>query len=170
MKQESFCADGFDENDHFEKIMEKYSDMVYRLAYALVKNRYDADDIYQEVFLCYFRKKPVFLGEEHEKAWFLRVTMNRCRNHWKSAWMRRITELTEDDRLEETRMEEEGFELIETVRTLPEKYRAVIHLFYYEDMSIEEISNVLRAKPSTVRTRLTRARRLLKERLEESDV
>lgn len=62
-----------------------------RLAYSLVKQKFDADDIHQEVFIRYLRKKPIFQNQENEKAWFLRVTINCCKNHWKSAWMRKIT-------------------------------------------------------------------------------
>lgn len=71
-------------------MIQKYSDTVYRMAYSLAKNRYDADDIHQEVFVRYLSRKPVFENEEHEKAWFLRVTINLCRNLWKTAWKRKI--------------------------------------------------------------------------------
>lgn len=143
----------------------RYSDMVYRMAYSMLKHKQDAEDIHQEVFLKYLRKKPVFENGEHEKAWFLRVTVNFCKNHWKTAWKQRVVSLGEKD-LAET-AEEETDELIEVVKRLPQKYRAVIHLFYYEEMSVEEISGVLGIKPSTVRTQLTRAREKLKELLKE---
>ncbi len=159
MKSE--CTDDFHIN-----IIKKYSDMVYKLAYSLVKTRFDADDIYQEVFMRYIRKDPKFHSPEHERAWFLRVTINCCKNQWKSPWAQRMVELDEDSSPAAAEPCE-GQSLIETVKELPEKYRAVIHLFYYEGLSVEEIGRVTRSKASTVRTRLTRARRLLKERLEE---
>lgn len=155
----------------------QYSEMVYRLTYSLVKDRYDADDIYQEVFTSYIRKNPQFQSKEHEKAWFIRVTVNCCKNFWKSAWQSRTEGLIEavqkkrEDMLagaeESADQEAQKLAMIEQVKLLPEKYRIVIHLFYYEDMSIEEIGKVLKSKPSTVRTQLTRARRVLKKRLKE---
>ena len=75
--------------ERLKKTILQYSEMVYRLAYALVKDKYDADDIYQEVFAGYIRKNPQFQNEEHEKAWFIRATVNRCKNFWKSAWQSR---------------------------------------------------------------------------------
>lgn len=146
----------------------QYSEMVYRMAYSLVKDRYDADDIYQEVFTSYIRKNPQFQSKEHEKAWFLRVTVNYCKNFWKSAWQSRTEGLIEAVRKMESPDERvQNPTIIEQVKLLPEKYRIVIHLFYYEDMSVEEIGKVLKSKPSTIRTQLTRARRLLKKRLKE---
>ena len=158
----------------YEEVISRNSETVYRLAYSLVRTRSDADDIYQEVFLRYVRKNPVFDSAEHEKAWFMRVTVNCCKNFWKSPWMQRRNAF-EDDVLEQggldNRMvsgnaDEDQF-LIETVKQLPEKYRVVIHLFYYEELSVEEIGKITRSKASTVRTRLTRARRLLKSLLKE---
>ena len=78
MSSKSLCADDLE-------IIEKYSDMVYRMAYSMVKNRFDAEDIHQEVFMKYLKKTPVFENTDHEKAWFLRVTVNHCKNLWKSA-------------------------------------------------------------------------------------
>lgn len=152
-------------NEHlYEDVIRRNSATVYRLAYALVKTRSDADDIYQEVFLRYVRKAPVFDSAEHEKAWLIRVTINCCKNFWKSPWMQR-TEPLERDVLEKDETVDGNQLLIETIRQLPEKYRVVIHLFYYEDLSVEEIGRITKSKASTVRTRLTRARRLLKELL-----
>ena len=90
MKQESLCADDF-------TVIQRYSDMVYRLAFSLVKNKYEAEDIHQEVFVRYLCKKPLFESAEHEKAWFLRVTINLCKNLWKTAWKQKFTQLDEAD-------------------------------------------------------------------------
>ena len=73
------------------KTIQKYSDMVYKLAYSMVKDQYDAEDIHQEVFIKYIDKSPNFESEEHEKAWFLRVTINLVKNLWKSAWKQKVT-------------------------------------------------------------------------------
>lgn len=160
MKEESCCADDF-------QMFQKYSEMVYRFAFSLVKNREDAQDIHQEVFVRYICAKPALESEEHEKAWFLRVTVNLCKNLWKTAWKRKVVggyEEREEGQIVELKEEDN---LIDVVKKLPQKYRMVIHLFYYEELSIEEISRILQAKPSTVRTQLTRARQQLKELLKE---
>jgi len=152
-----------------QKVIEKYSPMVYRLAYSLVKSRADADDIHQEVFLKYMKYRSRFESEEHEKAWFIRVTTNQCRNWWKTAWRKRIVSLSEykEEDVTQDFSVEKNEDIIEIVKLLPQKYRVVIHLFYYEELSIEEISNILGRKTSTVRTQLTRARKQLSELLKE---
>lgn len=149
--------------DSGEGVVRTYSGMVYRLAFARTGSREDADEVFQEVFLRYFRKKPVFRDEEHRKAWLIRVTVNCCASLWNSPWRRRIEPLTEDIVWEAP--EDNG--LWEQLQKLPDKYREVIHLFYYEQMSLEEISRALHRKNSTVRTQLTRARAMLKTLLEE---
>lgn len=159
----------------YEEVIRRNSETVYRLAYSLVRTQSDADDIYQEVFLRYVRKTPVFDGAEHERAWFMRVTINCCKNFWKSPWVRRRYAF-EDDAAEQKALaqgaacapgDENQHFLIDTVKQLPEKYRVVIHLFYYEELSVEEIAKITQSRASTVRTRLTRARRLLKGLLDE---
>lgn len=147
-----------------EQIIQHYSAMVYRLAYARTGSRQDADEIYQEVFLRYIRKNPRFQSPEHQKAWFLRVTVNCANTFWRSPW-RQMEPLKEDTAFE-TR---EEVDLSYALQKLPPKYREVIHLFYYEDLSVEQISRILKRKPSTVRTQLTRARTILKTWLKEED-
>lgn len=150
------------------EVIEKYSNAVYRMAYSLVKNKYDADDIHQEVFAIFIVKRPKFENAEHERAWFMRVTVNLCKNLWKTAWRQKVVSLDEDfeENIEmASELKDDG--IIDVVRTLPFKYRTVIHLFYYEEFSIKEISDILKMKPSTVRTHLTRARAKLKELLEK---
>ncbi len=144
-------------------VIKFYSNMVYRLAFARTGTKYDADEIFQEVFLRYIRKQPVFENEGHRKAWFIKVTVNCSKKLWGSAWKRKIVPL-EETVLFETK---EDIDLYNELQQLPAKYREVIHLFYYEDMSTEEIAEVLERKNSTVRTQLTRARALLKNILKE---
>lgn len=148
-----------------EEAVERYSDTVYRLAFSQMKCRSDADDVYQEVFLRYFHKRPAFASEEHRKAWFLRVTLNCCKKQWSSSWRRRTVPLEEGDGF--VFPEPEETDLREQLLRLPARYRAVLHLFYYEDMTVEETARALGRKPATVRTQLTRARRLLKEYFDE---
>lgn len=160
MEQQSLRTD-----DCSEKVIRQYSDMVYRLAFARTGTKHDADDVYQEVFFRYVRKKPVFIDEEHRKAWLIRVTINCSNNFWNSLWNKRTGELSEELIFEA----KETIDLYDQLQKLPPKYREVIHLFYYEDMSLEEISLVLNRKNSTVRTQLTRARALLKDFMKEED-
>ncbi len=160
----------------YEKVILRNSEMVYRLAYSLVRTRADADDIYQEVFLRYMQKDPIFESVEHEKAWFLRVTINCSKNFWKSPWLQRRVAMDMED-MDETvaknteLMYGEGEEtsiLIDIVKQLSRKYRVVIHLFYYEELSVEEIAKITKAKASTVRPRLPRARSQLKNLLNKN--
>lgn len=160
MKQQSLCMD-----DCTEKVIRYYSDMVYRFAFARTGTKHDTDDIFQEVFLRYVKKNPVFVDEEHRKAWFIRVTINCSNSFWSSLWNKKTQELN-DEILFETK---ESINLYSELQQLPPKYREVIHLFYYENMSLEEISIVLNRKNSTVRTQLTRARAMLKSFMKEED-
>lgn len=164
--------------EQVSEIIKRNSNMVYRLAYSMVKTVQDAEDIHQEVFIRYIRKNPRFESDEHEKAWFIRVTTNLCKNLWKTAWRQKMVSMdaleTEEngaDSVESFQVQlmltQEEEKIVETVKRLPFKYRVVIHLFYYEEMSIEEIADSLNLKPSNVRTRLTRARRMLKDLLKE---
>lgn len=153
------------QNIDTDRLIRKYSDMVYRLAFARMGTKYDADEIFQEVFLRYLKKCPEFHDEEHEKAWFLRVTVNCCNKMHKSAWRRRTVELEEN--LPWETPEDSG--LYDALRQLPPKYREVIHLFYYEDMTTEQIAQALHRRSGTVRSQLTRARDMLRELLREEN-
>lgn len=140
-----------------EAVIRQYADMVYRLAWAYVRNNTDADDVFQEVFLRYIRRAPEFETEEHRKAWLLRVTINRAKSHLAGSRLRGIS--SREQSVPFTAPEE--MELHEALLKLPPKYRTVLHLFYYEDQTTEEIAELLQRKPATVRTQLTRARQLL---------
>ena len=151
--------------DSPEQVIRFYSDMVYRLAFARTGTRHDADDVYEEVFLRYLKKKPKFQSEEHRRAWLIRVTINCSNTFLTSVWQRRTQELPEDLPFQQ----QEDYQLHNYLQQLSTKYRSVIHLFYYEEMSVEEISKILHRKPSTVRTQLTRAREQLRQILKEED-
>lgn len=146
-----------------EETIRQYSNMVYRLACARTGNRQDADEIYQEVFLRYIRKMPVFQNETHKKAWFLKVTVNCANSLWRSPWKRHTEPLTE----ELAAQTPESIDLSHALKKLSPQYREVIHLFYYEELSTAEIGRILHRKTSTVRTQLTRARAILKKVLKE---
>lgn len=153
-----------------EALIEKYEKTVYKLAYSCLRSRQDADDIYQEVFLRYFRRQPEFTSEEHEKAWFIRTTINCCKNFCVSSWFRRTAPLEEGALGEEAvYVPEEQSELFAAVMALPAKYRTVIHLFYYEGYSVREIAELTGEKVTTVTTRLNRARTKLRDALTEAE-
>jgi RNA polymerase sigma-70 factor, ECF subfamily len=149
-------------DDSVEYILKKYSDMVFRVAFARTNNTQDSEDIMQEVFLRYIRSKPCFKNEEHEKAWFIRVTINCAKNLLTSSWFRRTTKL--DDRLS-VKLAEKS-EVYYAVMSLPKDMRTVIHLYYYEDYDIREISVLLSRSESYVKSILMRARKKLKNVLE----
>lgn len=151
------------DRDSPEAVIRRYSDMVYRLAFARTGNRSDAEDLYQEVFLRYLTKAPAFTSEDHRKAWLLRVAVN-CANRFHTApWRKRTEPLSEALSVPAP----EGEDLWEELRRLPERDRTVLHLYYYEDMTTEEIAQMLDRNPATVRSQLLRARAKLKKLLVE---
>ena len=154
------------DRDSPEAVIRRYSDMVYRLAFARTGNRSDAEDLYQEVFLRYLTRAPAFTSEEHRKAWLLRVAVN-CANRFHTALGRRRTEPL-SEALSVPAPEGEG--LWEELRRLPERDRTILHLYYYEDMTTEEIAALLERNPATVRSQLLRARGKLKKLLTEEGV
>lgn len=151
-----------------EEVLRLYSDMVYRLAYARTKNKQDAEDITQEVFLKYIRHNKKFKDNEHRKAWLLKVTINTSKSFLTSAWARHYAHL-EEAMEESCRMEEEKPEVFYAVQQLPEKYRIVIELYYYEELSVKQISEILSKKESTVKSLLRRGRERVKNILEEGE-
>lgn len=155
-------------DDCIDEVIEKYAQTVFRLALAHVKARHDAEDVFQDVFLRYISKPRTFESEAHRKAWLIRVTINRSKSLWLSAW-RRKTEPLESAEAAGVFETAEETDLHEYLLSLPQKYRSVIHLFYYEDMTVRQIGQILGARESTVRTWLTRARAMLKDRIEKEE-
>ncbi len=147
-----------------EECVRRYADMVYRLAYSYVKNRADAEDVFQETFLRLVRKNPRFESEEHCKAWLLHVTANCAKNHLHSAWNRHTQPLEEWNAAQ---LSPEELHLEEALSQLTPDYRAVIHLHYFEGYKTEEIARILGCRPSTIRSRLKRARERLAHLLKE---
>lgn len=149
--------------EKIKEIVDKYSDLLLRIAFTYMKNISDAEDMVQEVFLKLVQDYPSFENDDHKKAWLIRVTINLCKNRLKSAWFRK-TEPIYDTTLRFT--DEEKF-VMDAVMDLPSKYRGVILLYYYEGYSIKEISNILDIKESTISSQLQRARSQLKSKLKE---
>lgn len=140
-----------------------YGNMVYRLAFARMQNRHDADDIFQEVFLRYVRRAPKFESMEHGKAWFLRTTLNCCKTVWASAWHRKTTDLSEAESCTVTVETEDAQMLADALMQLTPKYRVVLHLYYYEGLTAEEIARLQHVPAGTIRMQLSRGRTMLKE-------
>ncbi len=138
----------------------KYSDMVYRLAIARVKNKYDADDILQDVFLRFIKVKSKINNEEHAKALLIKITINCSKSLLGSSWFKRTEPLSEN-----LSVSDQNYETLDAVLHLPQKYRTVIHLHYYCGYSVDEIAKILSTKPSTVKSRLHRARQKLEPML-----
>ena len=142
-----------------------YAPAIYRLAYARTGSRADAEDIMQEVFVRLLRARPDFADREHARAWLLRVAAN-CANDWfRAPWRRREGPLT--DSLPAPEHEDGG--VVEAVLALPAKYRTAVHLYYYEELSVAEIAKIIGRSEGAVKSRLFRARSLLRDALKEDD-
>jgi RNA polymerase sigma factor, sigma-70 family len=163
-------SNGTFDDEYIRYVLDTYSDLIIRLCYSYVKTMHDAEDIAQDVFLELIRRKPAFMDNNHEKAWLLRTAVNKCKNHLKSGWVSKTVPLednlsdsalqTEDSGLDDTKRA-----VLEAVNSLPEKYRTVIHLFYYSGLSIQEIAATKHISSATVGTQLARGRELLKKKL-----
>ena len=150
----------------FDAAVQQYQNMVYRVALHAVASPPDAEDAVQEVFLRLYTSQKPFESDEHLRRWLIRVTMNTCRNSLKAWWRRRrisLEEVAEQPVFDQPAERE----LYDAVLSLPEKYRTVLNLFYYEALSTDEIARTLGLLRSTVTTRLSRARALLREKLGE---
>ncbi|MFT4146098.1 MAG: sigma-70 family RNA polymerase sigma factor [Mobilitalea sp.] len=148
----------YNTDDDLEKIINKYSKMLLRIAYTYMKNTYDSEEIVQEVYIRLMTKKPRFASGEHEKAWLIKVTINISINYLKATYRKHVTL---DDNI--SYFTEKESELLSVVLCLPDKYKIIIHLFYYEGYSIKEIAKILNIPSSTVGTRLERGRNTLKK-------
>ena len=147
------------------QVIGRYGDMVFRLAFTRVQSSADAEDICQEVFLRWFEHAEPFSSEEHCRAWLIRVTLNCTSSLLSSSWFRRTVPLPETL---QTAPQEET-EVYSAVMRLSKTDRTVIHLYYYEDMNTIEIAKLMGTTDSTVRSKLSRARKRLKEILEGAD-
>lgn len=151
------------ENDP-EYVVTHYSETIYRIALMQVGHKEDAEDILQEIFLTYYRKKQSFNDEEHRKAWLIKVTLNCCKrtfSHRKKHQYVPIDSVVSPVNFEH----EEDVVVYEAVMSLPESLKTVISLYYFEGLSAKEICSVLHIRESAVFMRLSRGRALLKQKL-----
>jgi RNA polymerase sigma-70 factor (ECF subfamily) len=159
--------------DNPEEIINQYKDMVYRIALAYCRNSADAEDVTQAVFLRYLKMTPNTTGENNLKAWLIRVAINVSKSLLRSAWRKKTVSLDEQSALEERGEFDAddpaglGLDTYHAVMSLPEKYRSVVLLYYYEDYSVKEIARILRRTETAVQTQLQRARVMLKDKLKE---
>ena len=150
------------------RAIDRYADLVRRVCMIHLKNHADTEDIFQTVFLKYVTGTTEFESEEHEKAWFIRVTINACKDLLRSFFRSRTVSL--DDLLEQPdQVPEDHRQVLEAVLALPDKYRDVVYLHYYEGYTAPEIGTILHKNPNTVYTLLTRARDELRKMLGGED-
>ena len=148
-----------------EMIVRKYADMVYKIAYRYMGNPTDAEDVFSETFLAYFRKERTFDGEEHRKAWFIRVTINCAKEQLKKRpnWAELDPERDSDETVYQPGTDQETLlDLRQAVNALKPLYREVICLYYLEELSVSQVAQILGRSENAVKTQLLRGRAALK--------
>lgn len=159
-----------------DEIMDSYGQEILQLVYSYVKNKGLAEDLTQEIFIKCYKALHTYSGKSKLRTWLWRIAINHCKDYLKSWYNKNVVITDEEPANNKTKKEmveqvviqkEADDELISAIMTLPIKYREVIYLFYYEELPIKEIAVLTEAGDNTVKTRLKRAKELLKERLEE---
>lgn len=157
-----------------ERLIEHYGNDVLRISYIYLKDKHLAEDAFQEVFVKVYKNFSKFQGKSSEKTWILTITMNTCKDMLRSSWLKRIIRFEDNESnnlelkdisesLDDTIIKKiEYGELLNEVINLPSKYKELILLYYYENISTSEISKILKIPEGTVRSRLFRAREILK--------
>lgn len=156
------------EEEKVREAIDQYGDMVLRICFLHAKQRADAEDTFQNVFLKYAQRDMEFVSDEHEKAWLIRVAINCSKDNLKS-WFHKNVDISEKMDLFAQVEEENSTQLLCAVFKLPKKYRDVIYLHYYEGYTNVEIAKLLRKKENTIYTWQSRARKMLKEQLGGAD-
>ncbi len=151
-----------------ETAYDKYADMLYRLAFSHLRRREDAEDAVQDVFTKYMNTSPRFTDDEHERAWLVRVTVNRCHDMLRRGKVREHDSLDDISEIPDEESENTSG-VLQAVFALPEKYKTAITLHYLEGFSVEEISSMLGISLSAVKMRLSRGREILKDLLDKEE-
>ena len=151
------------ENEIYQAI-EQYSDMIRRLCMIHLKNYHDTQDIFQTVFLKYALSSVVFENQQHEKAWFIRVTINACKDLLKNFFRTHVISIDEVSK-QLFELSSDNIDILEAVRSLPPKYKNVVYLHYYDGYTAPEIANILHKNVNTIYTYLTRSKKVLYEKL-----
>ncbi|WP_242272241.1 sigma-70 family RNA polymerase sigma factor [Bacillus cereus group sp. BfR-BA-01310] len=165
-----------DKDDIIDEIMNKYGQEILQLVYSYVNNKEVAEDLTQDIFVKCYKSLHTYKGKSNVKTWLWRIAINHCKDYIKS-WYNKKVIVTEDEftyigsqkeSVEQTVIQNaEDRGLASAVMNLPIKYREVIYLFYYEELSIKDIAIVIEVKENTIKTRLKKAKELLKKGLEE---
>lgn len=142
-----------------EEMYDRYGKLLFRISYSILCSREDAEDAVQEVFYKYLVKPPLFRDEDHERAWFLRVTSNQSKDMLRRRKIRSTLSLEE---IEEYEIAPEQATILQDLFSLPEKYKMVLILHYLEDMSVQDIARFENISPSAVKMRLARGREMLR--------
>lgn len=152
-------------NEEFNVKYHMHKNTIYSIAYTYVHNVHDADDITQDVFMKYLNSSDTFQTLDNEKYWLIRVTINTAKSFLKKAWKNKVS-LDDEliNRVGSPDKKESNNEMFEIVYSLPQKYKEVIVLYYYEDLKINEIAKTLKISESNVKKRLERGRNLIKEK------
>lgn len=165
-------GDEYVEEKLFNDTVLKYSDMVYRIAYSYCKNKEDAEDIYQNVFLKLLKTQKDFEQEDYKKRWLIRVTVNECHSLFLSPWRKHRKECENVEQLLEEQeaaiyeeSKERESEVLAMLNGLSKRYRTVLYLYFYEEYSVKEIAEILNKKESTIRTQIMRGKEQLRERI-----
>ena len=158
--------------EKLENLIELYGNDVLRIATLYMQNPSTAEDIFQDVFLKVNKYLSSFQGKSSEKTWIIKITINTCKDYLKSAWRKKVVSIENfNDTIENASFDENIIDnenanmVLNEILLLPTKYKDVLILYYYKDLSTVEIANVLNIPEATVRTRMKRAREMLKEKL-----
>ncbi|TCZ78915.1 sigma-70 family RNA polymerase sigma factor [Paenibacillus albiflavus] len=160
----------FSADHEWEKIYQRHVDTVYRLCYMYLRNAADAEDAVQSVFLKLLGREMSFSDSEHAKAWLVVATRNYCKDFLKSWWKTRRVRLDKLPELARQADKETTTDMLEKLLKLPEKYKTVLYLYYYENYAVKEIAAMLGRKESTVQTQLAAGRKRLKTEMGDSHV
>lgn len=150
--------------EDLNRVMDAYADIVRRICFVHLKSKQDTEDVFQDVYMKYLLYEKPFESMEHEKAWFVRVTINACTD-WIRYLSRRKWVPLEMIQEERDVLDDTSAEVLEAVLELPEKYRNVVYLYYYEEYSAVEIAKILGKKENTIYTWLSRAKDILRNKL-----
>lgn len=148
-------------NDDYIYAVKRNSNRLFLIALSYLQNYHDAEDVMQDVLLKLWKTNKVFRDEEHMDKWLTITCVHKCKDHFKLSFVKNSVALDEAKKLY-TFDTPENFDVFNAMMSLPQKERLVVHLFYYEDMQINEIAEIIKCKPSAVKTRLHRARMHLK--------
>ncbi len=141
-----------------------YADTLFRLCFSSLQSTSDAEDAVSDTFFKYITKAPLFINEEHKKAWLIKVAVNTCKDMHR---FRKRNLVAADEEVCSYCSEPEDRSILEAVMNLPLKYKTVIHLFYIEGYKTDEIAKILSVSPAAVRKRLQYGRKILKEKYRE---